>query len=243
MFSKQITTILFDLDDTLRYNDPHAHNFFCDFAETLGSPSNRERRREAQRWEHRYWASSDDLLADIQAYSEGTETFWLNYSRRHLQALGFQLADAERLAPLAHAHMRDAYNPVSRVRPETIEALSDLRKVGYLLGVITNRSKPIYNEMLENGLDLHFDFYLTGSQLGAYKPRKEIFENLVSFTGHSKDELLYVGDNYYADVLGARNAGIETVLLNWNGLYPDVDCPTIDSIPELLPLLQPQFVS
>ncbi len=243
MFSKQITTIVFDLDDTLRYNDPHAHNFFCDFAETLGGPSDKEKRRNAQMWEHQYWASSDDLRNDIETYTQGTEEFWLNYSRRHLQALGFQLAEVERLAPLAHAHMRDVYEPVSRVRPETIQSLEELRTSGYLLGVITNRSKPIYDEMHEIRLDLHFDFYLTGSQLGAYKPRKEIFENLLSFTGHSKDELLYIGDNYYADVLGARNARIEAALLNWNGLYNDMDCTSIRTIPELLPLLQPQFVS
>lgn len=243
MFSKQITTIVFDLDDTLRYNDPHAHNFFCDFAETLGGPSDKEKRRGAQRWEHQYWASSDDLLGDIQAYTEGTEAFWLNYNRRHLQALGFQQSEAERLAPLAHAHMRDTYKPISRVHPETIGSLNELRAAGFLLGLITNRSKPIYNEMHEIGLDLHFDFYLTGSQLGAYKPRKEIFENLVAFTGHSKDELLYIGDNYYADVLGARNAGIECALLNRNGLYSDMDCTTIHSIPELLPLLSAVFVS
>jgi putative hydrolase of the HAD superfamily len=243
MFSKQITTIVFDLDDTLRYNDPHAHNFFCDFAQTLGGIADREKRRAAQLWEHRYWASSEDLLGDIDSFTEGTEAFWLNYSRRHLQALGFTQADAERLASLAHAHMRDNYKPVSRVHAETIRSLEELRANGYLLGVITNRSKPIYNEMHAIGLDLHFDFYLTGSQLGAYKPRKEIFENMTAFTGHSKDELLYIGDNYYADVLGARNAGIETALLNWNGLYTDSDCITIRSIAELLPLLQPQLVS
>src|SRR5512134_3818331 len=101
MFSKQITTIVFDLDDTLRYNDPHAHNFFCDFAQTLGGTADREKRRAAQLWEHRYWASSEDLLGDIDSFTEGTEAFWLNYSRRHLQALGFTQADAERLASLA----------------------------------------------------------------------------------------------------------------------------------------------
>jgi putative hydrolase of the HAD superfamily len=243
MFSKQITTVVFDLDDTLRYNDPHAHNFFCDFAETLGDPLDREQRRAAQRWEHLYWASSEDLSADIATYPEGTEGFWLNYSRRHLQAVGFSTINAERLAPLAHAHMRDVYHPVSRVHPETVKSLEELRSNGYLLGVITNRTKPIYNEMHEIGLDLHFDFYLTGGQLGAYKPHKEIFEKLVAFTSHSKDELLYIGDNYFADVLGARNAGIEAALLNWNGLYNDMDCTSIRSIPELLPLLQPQLVS
>ncbi len=30
-----IATIVFDLDDTLRYNDPQAHSFFCDYAEGL----------------------------------------------------------------------------------------------------------------------------------------------------------------------------------------------------------------
>lgn len=244
MFSKHITTIVFDLDDTLRYNDPHAHNFFCDFAESSDRRFfDRERRRAAQRWEHQYWASSDDLLADIEIFTEGTEAFWLNYSRRHLQALGVPPAEAERLAPLAHAHMRDVYKPVSRVHPDTIHTLKQLRSASYLLGLITNRSKPIYNEMHETRLDLHFDFYLTGSQLGAYKPRKEIFENLVAFTGHSKDELLYIGDNYYADVLGARNAGIEAALLDWNGLYSNADCTIIRSIPELLPLLSAVFVS
>jgi putative hydrolase of the HAD superfamily len=243
MFSKQITTILFDLDDTLRYNDPHAHTFFCDFAEKLGGPLDKEQRREAQRWEHRYWASSPDLINDIKTFTEGTEAFWLNYSRRHLKALDFPQAEAERLAALAHAHMRDSYRPVSRARPDAAEALSEMRNFGYSLGIITNRNKPIYGEMHNIGLDLYFDFYLTGSQLGAYKPRKEIFENLVTFNGHSKDELLYIGDNYYADVLGARNAGIETALLNWNGLYADVDCPTIRSIADLIPLLQPQLVS
>jgi putative hydrolase of the HAD superfamily len=243
LFSKQVTTVIFDLDDTLRYNDPHAHDFFCDFAHTLGGPARGAERHAAQRWEHQYWASSDDLTSDIQTFTEGTEAFWLNYSRRHLQALGFQPSDAERLAPQAHAHMRDTYKPVSRVRPETVEALKELRASGFLLGLITNRSKPIYNEMHQIGLDLHFDFYLTGNQLGAYKPRKEIFDNLVAFTGHSKEELLYVGDNYYADILGARNAGIESALLNWKDLYSDMDCVTIRSIPDLLPLLQPQLVS
>lgn len=243
MFSKQITTIVFDLDDTLRYNDPHAHNFFSDFALSLGGTFITEQRKAAQRWEHQYWAGSNELLLDIEKFTEGSESFWLNYSQRHLHALGFPSADAERFAPLAHAHMRDNYQPESRVHPETIQSLEELRADGYLLGVITNRSKPIYNEMHEIGLDLHFDFYLTGGQLGAFKPRKEIFENLVAFTGYPKEELLYVGDNYYADILGARNAGIESALLNWNGLYRDVDCTTIQSIPELLPLLQPQFVS
>lgn len=233
-----IPAIVFDLDDTLRYNDPHAHGFFCDYAETLGVALSLEERRASQRWEHNYWASSADLQTDNETFQHGGEEFWLNYSQRHLQALGFPAELAQVHAPNLHAHMRDNYQPKSRVHPETVQALSHLHAAGHLLGVITNRTKPIHAEMHELGLDHYLDFYLTAGQLGAYKPQREIFDNLLKFIGRSADELIYVGDNYYADVLGARNAGIRPILLNWNELYSDVDCEAIKSLAELPGILQ-----
>jgi putative hydrolase of the HAD superfamily len=240
---KTITTIVFDLDDTLRFNDPHAHSFFCDYAESLSKPLNLEQRRASQRWEHSYWATSDDLLADLKAFGEGNETFWLNYSQRHLLALGLDPDEAQQLAPQAHAHMHQNYKPTSRVHPETLLALQTLRSSGYHVGLLTNRPKPAHAEMHAIGLDTYLDFFLTGSQLGAYKPHKENFENLRKFLNISTGEMIYVGDNYYADVVGARNAGVLPILLNWNGLYADVDCLEIKSIPELLTILQPEAIS
>ncbi|MEX1071654.1 MAG: HAD family hydrolase [Anaerolineales bacterium] len=230
--------IVFDLDDTLRYNDPHAHGFFCDYAETLVDRLTLEQRRTSQRWEHTYWASSIDLQTDIETFQQGSDEFWLNYSKRHLQALGLPADTAQTHASSLHAHMRDNYEPKSRVRPETLQALRSLKEAGHSLGVITNRSKPIHTEMHDLGLDHYLDFYLTAAQLGAYKPRREIFDNLLKFISRSADEIIYVGDNYYADVLGARNAGIRPILLNWNGLYSDVDCEEIKSLAELPNILQ-----
>ncbi|MEX1247090.1 MAG: HAD family hydrolase [Anaerolineales bacterium] len=240
---EHITTIVFDLDDTLRYNDPHPHHVFCDYAETLGAPLSRGQRREAQRWEHRYWASSEELHKDIETYEEGSEAFWLNYGRRHLLALGFPEAQAEELAPGVNAHMRENYNPTGRLHADTLPTLSALRASGYSLGLTTNRPKVIHSEMHALGLDLYMDFYLTAGQLGAYKPRKEIFENLLKFIRRSADEVLYIGDNYFADILGARNAGVQSILLNSNGVYEDVDCLAIRSLSELSAILGAQPVS
>jgi HAD superfamily hydrolase (TIGR01549 family) len=240
---KDITTIVFDLDDTLRFNEPHSHGFFCDYAENLSKPLNLEQRRASQRWEHSYWATSDDLVADLKAFGEGSEGFWLNYSQRHLQALEFNLERAQQLSAQVHAHMRANYKPISCVQPETILALQTLRSSGYHVGLLTNRPKPAHAEMHAIGLDTYLDFFLTGSQLGAYKPHKEIFENLLKFLNISAGEMIYVGDNYYADVLGARNAGVLPILLNWNGLYSDVDCIEISSVSGLLGILQPKVVS
>ena len=239
----RIRTVVFDWDDTLRTNDPHAHPFFCDYVEAMLKPLDAETRRAAQLWEHRYWATSPDQLNDFVAHEEMSEMFWLNYSRRHLLALGLSEQEAEPLAPAAHAHMRENYKPANRLHPHTLETLEHLRAEGYALGVITNRSRAIYSDMHQLGLDLHFDFYLTGGQLGAYKPQREIFEKLLNFIRQPANEVLYVGDNYYADVLGARNAGLPAVLLNWSGLYADLDCPSIQSLSELAEVLQLESVS
>lgn len=238
-----IRTVVFDWDDTLRTNDPHAHHFFCEYVESAGKALDSERRRAAQLWEHRYWATSEELLNDFNEHSEGSEAFWLNYSRRHLSALGLNDQEVQPLAPSAHAHMRENYKPANRLHPHTLETLAELRSAGLSLGVMTNRSRAIYSDMHELGLDLYFDFYLTGGQLGVYKPQRQIFDKLLNFIGQPASEVLYVGDNYYADVVGARNAGLQGVLLNWSGLYGELDCVAIQSLSELPKVLELETVS
>jgi FMN phosphatase YigB (HAD superfamily) len=49
----------------------------------------------------------------------------------------------------------------------------------------------------------------------------------------SPKEAIYVGDNYYADVVGARRAGLQPVLYDPIGIFPDPDCATIKSFDEL----------
>lgn len=237
---KPITTIVFDLDDTLRYSQPHAHNFACDFAETLlGQPLSKRARRIGHRWEHMYWANSEDLRADSQKFGEGSDAFWLNYSERNLLSMGFTPQQAKDFAPKLNAHMRENFKPVSHIYPETVTTLDELRRRGYQIGLLTNRPRPIHRDMHDFALDLHMDFFLTASQLGAFKPRKEIFTKLLDFLSLDKDEVLYVGDNYYADIVGARNAGLQCLLLNWSGLYEDPDCDQIKSISDLLDIFEP----
>jgi putative hydrolase of the HAD superfamily len=240
---KLITTIVFDLDDTLRHNQPQAHTFISDFAETLrDKPLTIAERRAGQRWEHGYWANSDDLLNDIAKYTEGTPEFWLNYSRRSLRSLGFSPDLAEQYSMQLREYMRGNYKPVDVVHPETFHTLEELRRRGYTTGLLTNRPKPIHAEMHRIALDLHMDFFLTASQLGAYKPNKEIFDGVLKFIGRPAQELLYVGDNYYADIIGARNAGLHCLLLNWNDLYENPDCDQIKAISELLTIFQPEAI-
>ena len=49
---------------------------------------------------------------------------------------------------------------------------------------------------------------------------------------------MYVGDNYFADVIGARRAGLRPVLYDPRGIYPDASCEVIASFDGLSKLLK-----
>jgi FMN phosphatase YigB (HAD superfamily) len=51
---------------------------------------------------------------------------------------------------------------------------------------------------------------------------------------------LYVGDNYYADVVSSRAAGLTPVLLDPERIFPEADCRVIDGLTELLAWLRPR---
>jgi FMN phosphatase YigB (HAD superfamily) len=51
--------------------------------------------------------------------------------------------------------------------------------------------------------------------------------------GIEPGQAVYVGDNYFADVIGAQRAGMRAVLIDPEGLFPEADCPVIHKISEL----------
>jgi putative hydrolase of the HAD superfamily len=233
-----VRVVIFDLDDTLRANHPHAHNFLHDFVASQGLALEPDALHKSFRWAHEYWATSESMMADLQQHGGMEDPFWQVYSRRHLAALGLDDAQVDELAPRVHRHMREDYQPESRLAPDALEVLDSLRAAGYQAGLLTNRSKPIYQEIHELQLDLHLDFFLTAGQVGAFKPYKQTFERVLDLIQFAPEEVVYVGDSYYADVLGAQNAGIQAVLLDPLGLYPDADCPRIQSLSGVFSLLE-----
>jgi putative hydrolase of the HAD superfamily len=239
MFSPNgIKTILFDLDGTLRLNQPSGWEFIIPHALTLGLPVQPGSRQRAARWEHEYWAGSPDLSADLSAYPEGTREFWRNYSRRQLVSLGADEQRAGELAPLLSKYMEENYRPESVPAPAVEPALQSLKQAGFKLGVVSNRDNPFADELERIGLGAYFDFSMAGGEVRMFKPEPGIFEVALRRIGSSAPEAVYVGDNYYADVVGARNAGLHPVLYDPHGIYPDADCAVMQSFGQLTDILK-----
>lgn len=232
--------IFFDLDGTLRHSLPYGGEFFADALTQFGLRLSAEDRLLGHRWEHYYWAYSLELKADKQTYREENEEFWRNYTKRQLIAFGATNDQAAELGPKVSQYMEDFYRPKSVVPDDVKRVLPLLQKEGYILAVISNRELPFQQEIEELGLAPFFPFILAGGEVNAWKPEPDIFLHACQRLEVTPAESVYVGDNYFADAVGALNAGLLPVLYDPRGIFPDAGCPTIKSFDELPEVLKVQ---
>ena len=241
MFSPNgIKSILFDLDGTLRLHTPKGSDVFNNYGLSLGLPLHPEDITRAARWEHYYFANSPEIKVDKTKYISQKfehDSFWINFGRRRLIVLGCSPAQAEELAPQFSAHMTENYKPQVHVPTEAHSTLAQLKEAGFILGMVSNRDQPFDDELKEMGLREFFQFTLAAGEVNSYKPDRAIFDEAVKRAGTSASETMYVGDNYFADIVGSRRAGLQPVLYDPIRLFPDAGCPVVTAFDQLSTLL------
>lgn len=236
--TSDLEVILFDLDGTLRHNRPGADQALFDRAVELGVKDDPEKKRVSARWAHYYWAQSAELMVDIKTYGESSDEFWKNYVIRSLLTYGCEREYAANLAPQLLRFMQEDYQPVEFVSPDVPETLGSLKEAGFRLGVLSNRNQPCHEVLRDLGLDIYFEMSIVAGEVASWKPDPEIFEQALKRMHAEPQHAIYVGDNYFADVFGARNAGIQPVLLDPEGVFPDASCPVIHQISDLQGLVE-----
>lgn len=121
------------------------------------------------------------------------------------------------------------FTPFDDVRP----ALGGLRAQGMRLVVVSNWDFSLHDVLARAGLGRLVDAVVTSAEVGARKPSPEIFHRALAVAGVGPSEALHVGDTVDEDVLGARSAGIEAVLVVRDG-PPPREMRTIADLSELL---------
>ena len=83
----------------------------------------------------------------------------------------------------------------------------------YCLHVITNGFSEVQNLKLTNSkINHYFKTITTSEEAGVKKPHPEIFEYALNKASASSQQSLMIGDNLEADILGAENYGIKSIL-------------------------------
>lgn len=235
-----IRAIFFDLDGTLRHNRPSANHAFFAYAAQLGIPTSPDALQRSFRWMHYYWAQSQEMFADLKAHNmELSPAFWVQYARRALEVFGADAQTAAELAPEVHRLMDEEFMPTSEnwVPDDVPPTLAALQQAGFSLAVISNRNKPYTEELKQLNLLEFFPCLVAAGEVNAWKPDPRIFQPALAWAGIEPQQALYVGDNYYADVIGAQNAGLQPILLDTEHLFPEATCPVIESIGQLSEIL------
>lgn len=149
---------------------------------------------------------------------------------RYLKYLldGLGIADDATLAAITA--WRRAFNvPVGlchRADVEALDALRAVRAAGARVGVVSNSNGTVRTALDAAGLGAHLDFVIDSTVVGIAKPESRAFQLGVDAARVAPDEAVYVGDSYYVDIVGARNAGLRGVLFDPGACWGTRDCPT-----------------
>jgi putative hydrolase of the HAD superfamily len=105
------------------------------------------------------------------------------------------------------------------VPASTRSALARLKAAGLLLGVVSNSEGRVEEALEAAGLRDYFDVVIDSGLIGIEKPDPRIFQAALEALAVSPEEAIYVGDLYEIDVVGARAAGIEAVLVTTTSIH------------------------
>jgi len=144
-------------------------------------------------------------------------------------------ATADALAELHRYHQTS--NLWETVPDEVRPALAALRARGHRIVVVSNANGKLRHLFERVGLIESVDALFDSCDEGVEKPDPRFFNIALERTGSTPETTIHVGDLYHVDVVGARAAGIQAVLVDAANLYEGCDCPRIRSLGGLIDVL------
>lgn len=218
-----VKAVVFDLDNTLYEYDStnerameHVCKWMCDKAGV-----SRGRFMEAFNWAR---TQTKECMRDCAS--------------RHNRMIYFQKT-SERLGLKPAVYSIGLYEDYwgymlenMRLAEGAAEIMKQLRDSGIKIAVCTDLTAHIQHRKLQKlRIAEYVDVLVTSEEADAEKPDIRIFKMVLDKLCAEPDEVLYVGDSYEKDVMGAVNAGMHPVWYNPNG--EKVNGVEVSNIPEI----------
>jgi len=232
-----ITTVFFDVGNTLLTPSVSEAEVFCEMAARTGAvlePSAVEQHMpEVYRFYEELYEQDDSFWASEQRAT----AIWVSMYEYLCELCGLS-THAREIARLVHGAFFGAgfWKPFDDVMP----VLEGLKQRGIRMGLISNWDSSLESIIKGLGLDGYFEVIISSSVVELHKPKPEIFELALSRMGARAEQAMHVGDHIQADVAGAQATGITPVLIDRTQHYP-ADCApfVIRDLRELMNHLEP----
>ncbi|MBO4485050.1 MAG: HAD family hydrolase [Lachnospiraceae bacterium] len=123
--------------------------------------------------------------------------------------------------------LTDTFN---NIPDEIINLLTELKKRGILIGVISNCFSDECEMIHNSKLFPFFDSAKLSYEQGTFKPNPVIFYRMLDELGLEPNECLYVGDGGSRELLAATAIGMKAVQAEWFrplAFEPHIPCPVM----------------
>jgi putative hydrolase of the HAD superfamily len=258
-----VKAVLFDLDDTLLWDDRSVTEAFKDTCRLAAEATGVNEveleaavRREARALYETYETFSFTQMIGINPF----EALWGHFKRgehpmfrkleqvapeyrvnawtRGLAAVGINNPElGQQLAEWFPAQRRN----LLYVYDETFAVLDELQG-SYKLLLLTNGSPDLQQEKLDGtpALIPYFDSIVISGDFGEGKPSTKLFDHAMAQIGITASEGIMVGDKLTTDILGANRVGMTSVWINRHGavrnddIIPTYEIKSLSELPELL---------
>jgi putative hydrolase of the HAD superfamily len=204
-----LRAVVFDVDYTLARPGPDlGPEGYRRLGERYGLTLDPERYEDARR----------EAFATLKRHPEldHDEEIWVLFTQRIIEGMGgvgdTYGAAVEMEGAWAHAHHFELYDDV-------LATLDALREHGLKIGLLSNSARDLDDFVAHHRLVV--DAVLTSGAHGKTKPHETIFRRMLELLDVGPDEAVMVGDTLEDDIEGAHAVGMQAVLVDREGRFPD----------------------
>jgi putative hydrolase of the HAD superfamily len=179
----------------------------------------------------------------VKSTAGAGEPFWSEYDRAYVESVGVD--------PDHRGHAADLLNITRSAQlwrwpiPDSMAALAVMARHGVPMGVVSNASGQIEQELLRSeicqvgdGIGVAMRCVIDSHVVGVAKPDPQIFEHALDlFPEFERERIGYVGDSVTMDIGGATAAGLHPLLLDPFDDHADAAFEWIRSLRDLIPML------
>ncbi|WP_166241657.1 HAD family hydrolase [Paenibacillus turpanensis] len=255
-----IQAVLFDLDDTLLWDERSVEEAFRATCQTAQQqvgvdPVELEKcvREEARRIYSSYETFAFTQMIGINPF----EGLWAHFTGGNLPEFRKleQLAPGYRTAAWTEglkrlgvedaelgAKLGEQFGAERRARPltyeETFEVLDTL-KSKYRLLLLTNGAPDLQQEKLDGvpKLAAYFEHIVISGNFGRGKPDPDLFHHAIGLLGISPEEGVMIGDKLTTDILGSNRIGMRNIWINHHNVQRSGEIEPVYEVKRLRDIL------